>query len=138
MIIDFLLTDVWMSSHRPKFPEIDLHDWMIQLRPTSRQVWMMVSYVLSLAISVMPLDQSVPASIVSSNAVHALCTWAHICLTVLSAATPNIDSARASKSSSDSAASDRHCAVNVVHDWRTSSSLASWASLICANASSIN
>ena len=137
-IMDFLLTDVSMLSHRPKLPDIDLHDWTIQLRPISRQVDNMVSYVLSVAISVTPVAQFCSVSTVFSNAVHAFWMSEHICFAVLSASIPNMDNARLSKSSSVSAASDRHWAVNVVQDWRTSSSFLSWANLICASASSIN
>ena len=111
---------------------------MIHARPISRHVCITVSYVLSVVMSVIPVFQSISPPVVFNNVVHALRTSAHIALTVRSAATPNVDRARASKSCNDLAVSDKHCVVRVVQLWRTSSSLLSWANLICANASSTN
>ena len=110
----------------------------MQFLPTSRHVCNIVSYVLFAAIWVMPVVQSVAPPDVSINAVQAVRMSAHMAFTVLSAATPNIDNARASNSAIESAVSSKHWVVNVVQDWRISSSFFSWASLICANASSIN
>ena len=107
-------------------------------RPTSWQVCRIVSYVFSVAIWVIPVSHWSPPPDVFNNAVQALRTSAHMALTVLSADTPNMDSARASKSANDLADLSRHYVVSVVQDRRTSSSLASWASLICASASSKN
>ena len=145
LTIDLRLIDVSIFSHKPKFPEIAVHDWMIQFLPTSRQVDRIVSYDLSVEISSIPLSQSVfspgilfSVLIAAINVVHMFLMSEHIALTVTSALTPKIDNARASKSVIVLFALSRHCVVNVVQDWLTCCSFASWASLICANASSIN
>ena len=111
--IDSRLMDVVVLSHRPKLPDMDLHDWMIQLRPTSRQVDRIVAYVLSDVISWTPVDQSV-SLVVSINAVHAVIMSLHIAFTVRSAATPNTDNARESNSVMESIAESRHWDVRVV------------------------
>ena len=93
----------------------------------------------------MPWVQSLvvsPSTIISSDAfisaVHVVLMSLHMAFTVLSALTPKIDRARASKSDMFLFAVSKHWAVNVVQERRTCSSLASWASFICARASSIN
>ena len=114
-MIDLRLMDVLMFSHRPKLPEIDVHTWMMQARPTSRHVLMIVSYVFWFVMAVIPVSHPSPPPDVFSNAVQAFLMSAHMAFAVVLAAIPKIDRARESKFDIESAVSSRHWVVKVVH-----------------------
>jgi hypothetical protein len=129
-----------MFSHKPKFPDMDLHEFIMQLRPTSRQVFMIVVYVSRAEIPVMPVSQSFDVMLPSGTYwvifAHDVFTFSHSAFIVLSLWTPNVDNARESNSDKFSLALSKQSDNNAVHDVRTCSNLAFWAILICANASS--